>query len=108
MSVNRVAKLLKLTNSKCLADGSVLQKVDRFSQQGVERDFFKNGQKIARSIPRLNSQNDTKNWLSMRPGIRYCEVTDFDSSFGEIDENNQLTERGICIFKSGRIEIGYW
>jgi hypothetical protein len=31
VSVNKVAKLLKLTNQKCQADGSVLQKIERFS-----------------------------------------------------------------------------
>ena len=58
VSVNREARLLKLTNQKCLADGSVLQKLERFSNQGVERDFLKDGQKIAKIIPRLNRLND--------------------------------------------------
>ncbi len=31
VSVNKVAKLLKLTNKKCQADGSVLQKIEHFS-----------------------------------------------------------------------------
>jgi hypothetical protein len=58
VSVNGEAKLLKLTNQKCLSDGSVLKKIERFSKQGVERDFLKDGHRIARIIPRLNPWND--------------------------------------------------
>ncbi len=65
MSVNRCEKLLKLTNQKCLADGSVLKKIEKFSEQGVERNISKDGQMIARIIPRLNTWKDPKNWLSM-------------------------------------------
>ncbi len=54
MSVNSVAKILTLTNQKCLADGSVLKKVERFSKQGAERNFFKDDKKKAKVISRLN------------------------------------------------------
>ncbi len=54
MSVNKEAKLLKLTNSRLLADESVLEKVEIFSSQGVERDILKDGEDIAKVIPRLN------------------------------------------------------
>ncbi len=58
VSANKVDRLLKLTNQKCLVDGSVLKKVERFSNQGVERDFFKDGQKISTISPRLNRVNN--------------------------------------------------
>ena len=54
VSANNGAKLLKLTNKKCQADGSVLQKKEQFFQQGVDSDFFKDGQSMAKIIPRLD------------------------------------------------------
>ncbi len=107
VSVNRVAKLLKLTNQKSLSDGSVSKKVERFSKQGVERDFLKDGQKIAKIIPRLNRWNDTKNWLSIRPATLFCQGTDYRTLFGEFDEDNRPRGRGISIDKYGNIFIGY-
>ncbi len=47
MSVNSVIKLLELTNQKCLADGSVLKKIERFSKHGVERAMYKDDEKLA-------------------------------------------------------------
>ncbi len=47
VSVYRKEEVLKLTNIRCLSDESVLKKVERFSKQGVERDFFIDGKKIA-------------------------------------------------------------
>ncbi len=43
MSVNKSEKVLQLTNKKCLSDQSVLKKIERFSKQGVARDFFVDG-----------------------------------------------------------------
>ncbi len=40
VSVNLVAGILKLTDKKSLEDGSVLEKIENFSKQGVERDIF--------------------------------------------------------------------
>ena len=67
VSVNRTVKVLKLTNQKCLVDGSVLKKIEQFSEQGVERHFLIDGQVKAKIIPRLNSAKDAQNWLSMQP-----------------------------------------
>ena len=106
MSVNSVAKILKLTNKIVLADGSVFKKIERFSPQGVERDFFKGNQKVEKIITRLNRWN-AKNWLEMRPGNRYLEETHYHTSFGEHDENNKLEGRGIRISRYDII-IGYW
>jgi hypothetical protein len=53
-----VAKQLELTNYKLLDDGSVLKKIERFSEQGVEKYFFKDGQRIAKIIARLNQLKD--------------------------------------------------
>ena len=47
-----------LINQKSLADGSVLKKIERFSKQGVERYFFRDGEKIAKVNSRLNRDND--------------------------------------------------
>jgi hypothetical protein len=43
VSVNEAEKVLKLYNQKSQADGSVLRKIERFSLQGVERKFLKDG-----------------------------------------------------------------
>jgi hypothetical protein len=67
VSVNNFAKLLELTNRKYLEDGSVLVKIERFSEQGVERDFFVDGKKIAKITARLTAVKDAQNWLSMQP-----------------------------------------
>ncbi len=67
VSVNSAEKVLKLTNKKCLSDESVLKKIERFSKQGVERDFFIDGKKIATITPRLTGVKDAQNWLSMQP-----------------------------------------
>ncbi len=67
VSVNKKEKVLKLTNKKCLSDESVLKKVEQFTKQGVERDFFVDGKRIAKITLRLNRGNDAKNWLSMQP-----------------------------------------
>ena len=43
MSVDAKARILILVNKKNLPDGSVLQKVERYSKQGLERSFIKDG-----------------------------------------------------------------
>ena len=43
VSVDSDSKILKLVNTKYPADGTVLQKVERYSKQGVERNFLKDG-----------------------------------------------------------------
>jgi hypothetical protein len=106
VSVNKAERLLKLTNQKCLSDGSVLEKVELFSKQGLERNILKDGQKIETPIPRLNPDKDVKNWLSMQPNP--LMFTDFYDGFGELDENNRLHGRGICILSNGDILIGYF
>ncbi len=79
--------------------------MERFSVQGVERDFFKDGQKIAKVIPRLNGWQSAQNWLSMQPGAQcYSKAADF----GEFNEENRLHGRGITIYDTRTIEIGYF
>jgi hypothetical protein len=58
VSVNASEELLRLTNRKWLANGTVLEKIELFSRQGVTRDFLKDGQKIDTINPRLNLRND--------------------------------------------------
>ncbi len=96
MSVNRNEKVLKLTNKKCPSDESVLKKIERFSKQGVERDFFVDGKKIAKITPRLTGVKDAQNWLSMQPNPVRWRV-EHSSVFGEVNENNRLHGRGIQI-----------
>jgi hypothetical protein len=43
VSVSTSETVLQLTNQKCLSDKSVLKKIERFSKQGVARDFFVDG-----------------------------------------------------------------
>ncbi len=65
VSVNKDATILKLTCKKLQIDGSVLEKIEIFSNSGAELNFLKNGQKIADIIVRLNLCKDSQNWLSM-------------------------------------------
>ncbi len=58
MSVNKFAKLLELSNRKFLEDGSVLVKIERFSNIGEDRKVLKDGQEIAKIIGRLNQASD--------------------------------------------------
>ena len=95
MSVNRCEKLLKLTNQKCLADGSVLKKIERFSEQGVERKISKDGQMIARIIPRLNTWKDPENWLSMQPSQQGIQNQNGKFFAGEFSQDNVLHGGGI-------------
>ncbi len=108
VSVYRKEKVLKLTNIRCLSDESVLKKVERFSKQGVERDFFIDGKKIAKIIPRLIGVKDAQNWLSMQPDPLGW-ISDYGQGFGEVnEENNRLHGRDIRIYKNGEIYIGYF
>ena len=107
VSANRVAKILKLTNQKCQADGSVLKKIERFSKQGVERYFCKDDEKIAKVISRLNQDNNSESWLSMRPQAQFFNQKKDLTDFGEFEEN-RLNGRVIEIYNSGRIAIGYF
>ncbi len=58
VSANISATVLKLTNIKFQGAGNVFKKIERFSPQGVEKDFFKDGHKKDKIIPRLNRSND--------------------------------------------------
>jgi hypothetical protein len=58
VSANKNEKLLRLTNKKCLADGTVLEKIEQFSDKGVATDFYKNGKWVDTINPRLNLRND--------------------------------------------------
>ncbi len=113
VSLNKMEEVLKLTNKKCLSDESVLKKIERFSELGVERDFFVDGEKIEKITPRLTGVKDAQNWLSMQPNpVRRQKdfPPDFDAStdFGEVNEYNRLHGRGIGIWHYGSIDIGYW
>ncbi len=104
VSFNWFQKVLKLTNKKVLSDESVLKKIERFSNQGVERDFFVDGKKIAKIIPRLTGIKDAQNWLSMQPNpLRWFKDCRGDVlvSFGEINKKNRLHGRGIEIKDDG-------
>ncbi len=67
VSINKGERLFKLTNQKCFADGSFIENIELFSEQGMERFILKGGQKIVEIIPRLTVVKDAQNWLSMRP-----------------------------------------
>jgi hypothetical protein len=108
VTVNREVELLELTNQICLADGSVLKKAERFSEQGVERHFLIDGQEKAKIIPRLNAWHDANNWLSMRPSAQYYDVDRDKTKFGEFNDDNELHGRCIRISKYGGIDIGYF
>jgi hypothetical protein len=101
------ANVLKITNKKFLIDGSILYKIEVFSDSGAQYDFFKDGTKSADFSARLNLCKDPKNWLSMKPkSLRYLDNT--RAGLGEINDNNRLHGRGISIGIRGTISIGYW
>ncbi len=110
VSVHSAGKVLKLTNKKyCLSDESVLKKIERFLRQGVERDFFINGKRIAKITPRLTGLKDAQKWLSMQPNpLRWHGYEMFSHLFGEVNENNRMNGRGIDIYNDDRISIGYF
>jgi hypothetical protein len=88
VSVHKEDAVLVLIDQKCLADGSVLKKIERFSKQGLVRIFSKNGQEVTAIIPRLIKKNHAQNWLSMQPNpLRYSNT--FGSTFGELIEKNK-------------------
>ncbi len=43
VSVNAAETLLTLTNQKCLSDGRIQKKIERFSEQGVTQELFEDG-----------------------------------------------------------------
>ncbi len=98
MSVNKDAKILKLTCKKLQIDGSVLEKIEVFSNSGVQCDFLKNGQKIADINARLNLFKDPSNWLSMQPKpLSYSalyEDEDEDECFYNTGELNEVKLHG--------------
>ncbi len=93
MSVNKKAKILKLTNKKFLINGSILDKIEVFSDSGAQYDFIKDGQNMAEINARLNLCKDPKNWLSMQPNPMRYDL--YEERFGEVSENNELHGRGI-------------
>ena len=70
VSVNSVAVLLKLINQKRQADGSVLQKIEKFSEQGVEKGFLKMARKYKKSSP------DSMDGEMRKIGFRCYQVLD--------------------------------
>ncbi len=78
VSMNRSEALLKLSNQKWLADGSVLDKIELFSENVVDQYILKDGQRIGTLIPRLNLCKDPQNWLSMQPEPLRCIYSDYD------------------------------
>ncbi len=84
-------------------------KIERFSEQGVERHFLEDGQEQAKIIPRLYRWHDTENWLSMRPGAHYGRNNGLDAYFGELDDDydDQAHGRGVSI-NDDFILIGYF
>ncbi len=94
MSVNKSARILRLTNKKFRIDGSILDKIEVFSPSGAQYDFIKDGQNMAEINARLNLCKDPKYWLSMQPNpLRYSDRLGY--GFGEVSENNELHGRGI-------------
>ncbi len=114
MSVNSADKVLVLVNIKCRADGTVMKKIEKFSESGVARCFSKDGEEIATVNPRLNRVHDSQDWLSMRPDplswyTKSWNTDLYDETlFGEVVEQGIPHGRGIKIYEGGDIVIGYW
>ncbi len=107
VSANKYARILMLTNKKFLIDGSILFKIEVFSDSGARYDFLKDGKKSADFNARINLCKDHKNWLSMQPNpLKYAER--LEEGFGEVNYYNALHGRGIRIWGSANIDLRYW
>ncbi len=110
MSASKGGNVLKLVNEKQTSDGTVLQKVERYSDQGVELSFIRDGERVASVIKRLNILTDQQNWLSLKPvsAGRFSHLDVDTKTFGELNQHNKLHGRGIKIWPDGDIIIQYW
>jgi hypothetical protein len=107
VSANRDDRLLKLINQQILADGSVLFKIEQFSNEGVVRYFEIDDQEVAE--PRLNLIKETKNcWVSMQPNPLRWYSNSHRGAFGEIDASNRRHGRCITINTNRSIGIGFY
>ena len=72
----------------------------------MSRKFYKDGEEVGDITERLNLTSSDQDWLSLRPSsaTRYFK----DNYFGELNEKNIPHGRGIYIFSSGRVYIGYF
>ena len=67
MSLNKNTKELHLENSKRLADGTLLYKVDKIGFDGKrESGFYMNGERKADLIGRFNLKTEESGWLSFK------------------------------------------
>ena len=67
VSVKKETQEMRLINSKFLSDGSILQKIESFTPEGVERGLYKDGVRVGDISARLNLTHDEQDWLSLRP-----------------------------------------
>ena len=91
---------MKKVKTKFQSDGSKLEKIERFTVSGYESGFYQNGVRIADIDQRLDLNQDEQDWLALKPkGNRYYtreENPNYTKEyFGELDENNEYTGRGI-------------
>ena len=103
---------MKLVNTSYRCDGTLLQKVERYSPQGVERFFLINGYKVSLLIKRLNIFLKSDGWLALSPDAsNYYQIQNkVDFYFGEIGKNNKSNGRGISISADSCLHIycGYY
>jgi hypothetical protein len=96
VSVNPETKQMKLVNTKFQSDGSKLQKIESFTDDGYESGFYNNDVKVDAIIERFNLNLEEQDWLSLRPqGGRYHTKWGDEDYFGELNAHNEPHGRGI-------------
>ena len=90
-----------------MPSGTRLKKVDKATADGVESGFFKDDENQAPIIERLNLSQNQENWFSLKIESNYL-VMGAVRYFGERNEHNKPHGRGIGIYSTYFIRIGYF
>ena len=109
VSVNYKTDRLHVKNTKGLADGTLLQKVDTFGVSGkLKSKLYVDGAEEADLIDRINLTSEDSSWLAFS-SLSSRVSRDFDFLlFGEHNSDDKLNGRGIFTDENGNIRIGYW
>ena len=67
VSVNKETKEMMLVNTKFQSDGSKLQKIERFTSEGVNSGLYIDGMRVGDINKLLNLTLDEQDWYSLRP-----------------------------------------
>jgi hypothetical protein len=99
---------MRLAETKLLVDGTIFQKIESFTSDGVQSGFFKDGVRISDIIQRLNFGLNDLSWFSFRPiAAKYISFLLNERVFGEQSpHSNTADDKGIRLQSDGTIMIG--